>query len=138
MPTLLEDFVPNLVTNPLGMYRTGEFIRRADLVAEVRAIAARGIPISVAWSDRDGLVPRSTFDDLRRAAGVDGVVVEGAHAWLIADPAAFGELAISALVDARPRPGGRSAHPDPAAAGVGAARPVPRPGRRVRGGSLLP
>ncbi|MGA2837426.1 MAG: alpha/beta fold hydrolase [Acidimicrobiales bacterium] len=102
IPTLLEDFVPNLVRNPLGMVRTGEFIRRADLVAEVRAIAERGIPVSVAWSDRDGLVPRSAFDELRRAAGVEGVVVEGAHAWLIAEPKVFGELAISALVDARP------------------------------------
>ncbi len=101
LPTLLEDFVPNLVRNPLGMLRTGEFIRRADLVEEVRSIAALGIPVSVAWSDRDGLVPRSAFDELRRAAGVEGVVLEGPHAWLIADPAAFGELAISALVDAR-------------------------------------
>jgi pimeloyl-ACP methyl ester carboxylesterase len=99
LPTLLEDFIPNLVQNPLGMFRTGEFIRRADLVAEVHAIAEGGIPVSVAWSDRDRLVPRSAFDDLRRAAGVDGVVVEGAHAWLIADPQAFRELAISALVD---------------------------------------
>jgi pimeloyl-ACP methyl ester carboxylesterase len=99
LPTLLEDFVPNLLHNPLGMLRTGEFIRRADLVREVRTIAGLGIPVSVAWSDRDGLVPRSAFDDLRRAAGVDGVVVEGPHAWLIADPAGFGELAISALVD---------------------------------------
>jgi len=99
LPILLEDFIPNLMSNPLGMFRTGEFIRRADLVAEVRAIARWGIPVTVAWSDRDGLVPRSAFDDLRRAAGVDGVVVDGAHAWLIADPAEFGELAISALVD---------------------------------------
>jgi len=99
LPVLLEDFIPNLVSNPLGMFRTGEFIRRADLVAEVRAIARWGIPVTVAWSDRDGLVPRSAFDDLRHAAGVDGVVVDGAHAWLIADPAEFGELATSALVD---------------------------------------
>ena len=99
LPTLLEDFIPNLLGNPLGMFRTGEFIRRADLVHEVRAIAERGIPVTVAWSDRDRLVPRSAFDELRHAAGVDGVVIEGAHAWLIADPAAFGELAISALVD---------------------------------------
>ena len=105
LPVLLEDFIPNLMGNPLGMFRTGEFIRKADLVAEVRDIAARGIPVSVAWSDRDGLVPRSAFDDLRRAAGVDGVVVEGSHAWLIADPEVFGELAISALVDARPGTG---------------------------------
>jgi len=99
LPVLLEDFIPNLLHNPLGMFRTGEFIRRADLVAEVRSVAGWGIPVSVAWSDRDGLVPRSAFDDLRHAAGVDGVVVDGAHAWLIADPDAFGELAISALVD---------------------------------------
>jgi pimeloyl-ACP methyl ester carboxylesterase len=99
LPTLLEDFIPNLVHNPLGMFRTGEFIRRADLVREVRSIAERGIPVAVAWSDRDRLVPRSAFDELRHAAGVDGVVVEGAHAWLIADPSAFRELAISALVD---------------------------------------
>ncbi|HEX7442840.1 MAG TPA: alpha/beta fold hydrolase [Acidimicrobiales bacterium] len=115
LPVLLEDFIPNLMGNPLGMFRTGEFIRKADLVAEVRDIAARGIPVSVAWSDRDGLVPRSAFDDLRRAAGVDGVVVEGSHAWLIADPVAFGELAISALVDARPGAG----------PGVTAEAPVP-------------
>jgi pimeloyl-ACP methyl ester carboxylesterase len=99
LPTLLEDFVPNLLRNPLGMFRTGEFIRRADLVREVRAIARRGVPVTVAWSDRDRLVPRSAFDDLRHAAGVDGVVVEGSHAWLIAEPGRFGELAISALVD---------------------------------------
>jgi pimeloyl-ACP methyl ester carboxylesterase len=99
LPVLLEDFIPNLVSNPLGMFHTGEFIRRADLVREVRAIAHWGIPVTVAWSDRDRLVPRSAFDDLRHAAGVDGVVVDGAHAWLIADPTGFGELAISALVD---------------------------------------
>jgi pimeloyl-ACP methyl ester carboxylesterase len=99
LPTLLEDFVPNLLRNPLGMFRTGEFIRRADLVREVRGIARRGVPVTVAWSDRDRLVPRSAFDDLRHAAGVDGIVVEGSHAWLIAEPARFGELAISALVD---------------------------------------
>ena len=59
----------------------------------------RGIPVTVAWSDRDRLVSRSAFDELRHAAGVDGVVIEGSHAWLIADPDRFGELAISALVD---------------------------------------
>ena len=105
LPVLIEDFIPNIFFNPLGMVRTGEFIRRADLVAEVRDIARRGTSVAVAWSDRDGLVPRSAFDDLRRAAGVEGVVVEGPHAWLIADPHVFGELAISALVDARPGTG---------------------------------
>jgi len=98
LPLLAEDFVPNLVHNPLGMFRAGQFIRHADLVAEVRTIAAVGIPVVVVWSDRDRLVPRSAFDDLRHAAGVDGVVVEGRHTWLISDPVRFGELALSALV----------------------------------------
>ena len=113
LPTLLEDFVPNLLRNPLGMFRTGEVIRRADLVAEVRAIAGHGIPVSVAWSDRDGLVPRSAFDDLRHAAEVEGVVVDGAHAWLIAEPEHFGELVISALVDGRHRASDRAVVPIP-------------------------
>jgi pimeloyl-ACP methyl ester carboxylesterase len=99
LPMLLEDFIPNLMRNPIGMFRTSAFIRRADLVHEVETIAAKGIPVTVVWSDRDGLVPRSAFDELRHAAGVDGVVVDGAHAWLLADPEVFGELAISALVD---------------------------------------
>ena len=99
LPALLEDFIPNLVSNPLGMFRTGEFIRRADLVRRGPGHRRLGDPGHGGWSDRDGLVPRSAFDDLRHAAGVDGVVVEGPHAWLIADPSVFGELAISALVD---------------------------------------
>ncbi len=101
LPGLAGDFAVNLLRNPLGMMRVGDFIRRADLVAEVADIAARGIPVSVVWSDRDRLVPRSAFDDLRHAAGVEGTVVEGSHAWLIAEPHLFGELAISALVDGR-------------------------------------
>lgn len=98
LPVLAEGFMPNLLQNPLGMFRTGEFIRRADLLAEVRAIAAAGTPVVVIWSDRDRLVPRSAFDDIRRAAGVDGEVVVGRHTWLMSDPVRFGELALSALV----------------------------------------
>ena len=56
-------------------------------------------------------------------------MVEGAHAWLIADPAAFGELAISALVDSGALDRPRSAM----AAGLTGGRPDRRAGR---GGSL--
>ena len=99
LPTLVENFLPNLVRDPVGLFRTGAFIRRADLVAEIRAIAARRTPVLMVWSDRDGLVPRSAFDELRHAAGVEGTVVEGSHTWLIADPRRFGELAIRALAE---------------------------------------
>jgi hypothetical protein len=105
---MLGDIVPALVQNPLGMLGTGEFIRRADLVGELRDIQRRGIPVSVVWSDRDRLVPRSAFDDLRRAACVDGTVVEGSHGWLLAHPARFGELAIPLLAQL-PAAGARTA-----------------------------
>ena len=121
LPTLLEDFIPNLLGNPLGMFRTGEFIRRADLVREVRAVAERGIPVNVAWSDRDRLVSRSAFDELRHAAGVEGVVIEGSHAWPIADPSIFRELVISSLVDSgvlTPRLAGGAPVPSSAAGGT--------------------
>jgi pimeloyl-ACP methyl ester carboxylesterase len=97
LPFVLGDVVPALVQNPLGMLRTGEFIRRADLVEELRDIRHRRTPVTVVWSDRDRLVPRSAFDDLRGAAGVDGTVVEGSHGWLMAHPARFAELAIPLL-----------------------------------------
>ncbi len=132
LPTLLEDFVPNLLQNPLGMFRTGEVIRRADLVKEVTTIARRGIPVTVAWSDRDRLVSRSAFDELRRAAGVDGIVVEGSHAWLIAHPQLFGELAISALVDSRASASGRRRHPPERRLG-----PLSPPERRLGPGPAL-
>ena len=74
----------------------------------------------MAWSDRDRLVSRSAFDELRHAAGVEGVVIEGAHAWLIADPSTFRELAISALVDSgalTTRSAAGDPGPEPATAG---------------------
>jgi pimeloyl-ACP methyl ester carboxylesterase len=102
LPSVLGEFVPTMMQNPLAMWQTGEFIRRADLVAELEAVHRRGTPVSVVWSDRDRLVPRSAFDDLRRAAGVEGTVVEGSHGWLLAHPARFGELAIPLLAQLPP------------------------------------
>jgi pimeloyl-ACP methyl ester carboxylesterase len=108
LPTLIQDplaLIQNplaLIQNPLAMWQTGEFIRRADLVAELGEVHRRGTPVSVVWSDRDRLVPRSAFDDLRRAAGVEGTVVEGSHGWLLAHPARFGELAIPLLAQLPP------------------------------------
>lgn len=108
LPSVLGDIVPTIMQNPLAMWQTGEFIRRADLVAELEVVHRRGTPVSVVWSDRDRLVPRSAFDDLRRAAGVAGTVVEGSHGWLLAHPARFGELAIPLLAQL-PRSAGRTA-----------------------------
>jgi pimeloyl-ACP methyl ester carboxylesterase len=105
LPSVLSDIVPTIMQNPVAMWQTGDFIRRADLVAELEEVHRRGTPVSVVWSDRDRLVPRSAFDDLRHAAGVEGTVVEGSHGWLLAHPARFGELAIPLLAQLRPSAG---------------------------------
>ncbi len=97
--SLVGDVASNLVHNPLGLVRTSGIARCADLVDEVATVAGQGTPVVVAWSDRDRVMSRAAFDDLRRAAGVDGIVFEGSHAWLVADPAGFGELAIMALAE---------------------------------------
>lgn len=99
LPAVLGEAVPNLVQNPLAMWRVGEFVRRADLRREVRIIRNRRIPITLVWSDRDRLVPHGSFATLCNAAGVEGVVVPGHHNWLIGDPARFSDIVLRALVD---------------------------------------
>ncbi len=100
LPAVLGEAVPNLVQNPLAMWRVAEFVRRADLRREIRMIRHRRTPVTLVWSDRDRLVPHGSFSTLCTAAGVEGVVVPGHHNWLIADPARFSDIVLRALVDA--------------------------------------
>ena len=108
LPSVLADIVPALVQNPLGMLRTGSSSAGPTWSPSSGTSSGAGTPVSVVWSDRDRLVPRSAFDDLRRAAGVEGTVVEGSHGWLLAHPARFGELAIPLLAQL-PSAGARTA-----------------------------
>ena len=100
LPALLGEAVPNLMSNPLAMWRVGEFVRRAHLLDEVTTLRRRGVPMTVVWSDRDRLVPHAGFVAMCRAAAVHGEVVPGSHSWLIADPRRFGDIVLRAMVDA--------------------------------------
>ncbi|MHB8682536.1 MAG: alpha/beta fold hydrolase [Acidimicrobiales bacterium] len=100
LPALLGEAVPNLVHNPLALWRVGEFVRKADLVTEIAAVARRETPVTLVWSDRDRLVPHAGFSALCGAAGVHGVVVPGNHSWLIAEPRLFADIVLRAMVDA--------------------------------------
>jgi pimeloyl-ACP methyl ester carboxylesterase len=92
VPVVLEEAVPNLVRNPRAVWRVGQLARRADLTIELEDLKARGVPVVVLWSERDGVIPRSSFDALCHAVGTDGEVIEGSHSWLLADPDAFGQV----------------------------------------------
>lgn len=100
LPAVLGGAVPNLVANPLAMWRVGEFVRRAHLLEEIAAVSRRRVPLTLVWSDRDRLVPHAGFSALCRAARVEGEVVPGNHSWLIAHPRRFADIVLRAMVDA--------------------------------------
>ena len=100
LPAVLGEAVPNLVSNPMAMWRVGEFVRRAHLLEEIATVGRRGLPVTVVWSDRDRLVPHRGFSALCQAAGVDGQVVPGNHCWLIAEPRCFADMVLRAVADA--------------------------------------
>jgi pimeloyl-ACP methyl ester carboxylesterase len=92
VPVVMEDFIPNLVRNPRAIVKVANLARRADLRTELEALRNSGLPISIIWAKRDGIIPRESFEALCIASGVEGTVVEGSHSWLLADPERFGEV----------------------------------------------
>ena len=92
LPVMFEDLVPNLVRNPRAIVRVANLARRADLRVELERLRDLGLPITILWGTRDGIIPRESFEALCVASGVEGTVVEGSHSWLLADPQHFGEV----------------------------------------------
>jgi pimeloyl-ACP methyl ester carboxylesterase len=92
LPVIAEDLLPNLVRNPRSIVRVAGLARRADLRYELEQLRDSGLPVTILWATRDGVIPRESFEALCVAAGVEGRVVEGSHSWLLADPAQFGEV----------------------------------------------
>ena len=92
LPVILEDALPNVVRNPLAMWKVANLARRADLTAELEELKRRKLPVVVLWGDKDKIIPRASFDALCAAIGSPGEVVPGNHSWLLADPDAFGEV----------------------------------------------
>jgi pimeloyl-ACP methyl ester carboxylesterase len=98
---MLEDALPNMLHNPLGLWRVGQVARRADLTAELRDLKASGMPMVALRSDQDNIIPKASFDALCAAIGSTGEVVHGRHSWLLADPDTFGEVMANSVAVAR-------------------------------------
>lgn len=97
---ILEDAVPNVVHNPVGVWRAGMLARRTDLLAELADIRAHGIPVSVLWGEGDAIVPRASFEAICSTLGVSGRLVPGRHSWLLADPDRFASVMAQAVTEA--------------------------------------
>ncbi len=121
-PVILADAFVNLVSNPRAYLKVAGLARRADLTVELQELRHRGIPVTVLWGNRDGIVTRESFEAMCVALGTAGKVVEGSHSWIIADPDAFGELItnderIVALVTQSPLPQPEGSVPSSAVVG---------------------
>jgi pimeloyl-ACP methyl ester carboxylesterase len=92
LPVILEDALPNLVRNPGSVVRVANLARRADLRPELEELKRRGLPVTVIWASRDGIIPKESFEAMCLAVGTSGTVVEGSHSWLLADPGRFVEV----------------------------------------------
>ena len=101
VPVILEDALPNVIRNPLALWRVATLIRQADLVAELEELRHRQLPVVVLWGSQDNVVPRASFDALCAAIGSEGEVVPGRHSWLLADPDAFGEVLTNSIAVAQ-------------------------------------
>jgi pimeloyl-ACP methyl ester carboxylesterase len=101
LTAVLEDAIPNIVSNPVGVWRVGMLARRADLTADLADLKARRLPVLVLWGEGDGIIPRASFEALCAAVGSAGKVVAGRHSWLLADPDSFGEVMANSVKVAR-------------------------------------
>ncbi len=92
MPRIVREAVPNLARNPGVVWRVASMARAADLATELATLRRRRLPITVTWSDRDTVIPFSSFAALRAALGdPHSVIVSGGHGWLIDDARLFGQ-----------------------------------------------
>ena len=85
-------FVGNVMRDPVAMADAARVAVTADLSGEMTALAGRGLPTLVLWSDGDGVIPMSAFDTFCSTFGSDGQVVTGGHSWLLARPDVFGQV----------------------------------------------
>jgi pimeloyl-ACP methyl ester carboxylesterase len=92
IPVVIEDALPNLVRHPRSLWRVAQLARTADLRSELESLKRRGMPVTIIWAKRDGVLPRESFDAMCVAAGAEGRVVDGTHSWLLADPDRFSEV----------------------------------------------
>ena len=100
--SVVEDAAPNLLTNPLGVWRAAELARRVDLAAELSALRESPLPVTAVWAAGDGIIPRASFDSLCEALGREGRIVRGRHSWLLSDPESFSEIMAEAVASASP------------------------------------
>jgi pimeloyl-ACP methyl ester carboxylesterase len=95
-PSMLRDFVPNLVRKPITLALTARVALTASLVEQAEQLIAAGLPVLFVWGDADRLVARGALGEV--AGSLPSEVVQGRHGWLLTEPEEFATLLRNALV----------------------------------------
>ena len=101
---IVEDAVPNVVRDPVGMWRAATLARRADLRAELERLRGDGVAVTAVSSQGDLIIPGASFAALCQSLGVEGRLVPGRHSWLLGEPDLFGRLMADIIESSRPAP----------------------------------
>jgi pimeloyl-ACP methyl ester carboxylesterase len=96
VPSLVRDFVPQVVRRPLTTALSGRVALTASLADQARVLVDRGLPLLFIWCDRDRVVAPGELAGIVTALPAE--VVEGHHGWVLTDPEAFSSLMRNALV----------------------------------------
>ena len=95
-PSMLREFLPNVLRRPLTLALTARVALTASLAAQAEALVASGLPVLFVWGDADRLI---TPGQLAGVAGsLPAEVVRGRHGWLLTEPEEFATLMRNALV----------------------------------------
>lgn len=100
VPRIVREALPNLVRNPGAVWRVANVARVADLAIELAALRKRELPVTVAWSDGDTIIPYVSYSALLASLGhPPSVVVSGGHGWLIDNARLFGDVIARVLAE---------------------------------------
>jgi len=91
-PSLLRDFLPNVLRKPITMALTARLALSASLAGQAESLVERGLPVLFVWGDADRLIAPGELGPL------PAEVVQGRHGWLMTQPEEFATLMRNALV----------------------------------------
>lgn len=95
-PSMLRDFVPNVVRKPITLALTARIALTASLAEQAESLVAAGLPVLLIWGDDDRIVAQGTLGAV--AGSLPTEVVRGSHGWLLTQPEEFASLLRNALV----------------------------------------
>ena len=95
-PSMLREFVPNVLRKPVTMALTARLALGASLARQAEDLVGRGLPVLFVWGDADRLIAPGELGAV--AGSLPSEVVHGRHGWLMTRPEEFAALMRNALV----------------------------------------